>query len=120
LARRDAHQLQPRQGQLALRRGGEERTRGPTPDLLALIGDAALATDPLFGVGCGWAFQSGEWLADSIAPALRGDEPLEGGLQRYRRRHRSELRGALRPDPRLLDGAPHKLLRATAVRRRRA
>ena len=37
-------------------------------------------TDPLFGVGCGWAFQSAEWLAESVAPALRGGESLEQGL----------------------------------------
>jgi len=60
---------------------------------LALVGDAALATDPLFGVGCGWAVQSAEWLSDCVAPALCGEEPLERGLSRYRRRHRSELRG---------------------------
>lgn len=60
---------------------------------LALVGDAALAADPLFGVGCGWAFQSGEWLADSVVPALREEEPLELGLARYARRHRRELRG---------------------------
>ena len=38
------------------------RMRTTTAPGLALIGDAALATDPLFGVGCGWAFQSAEWL----------------------------------------------------------
>jgi len=64
------------------------RVRGPIAPGLALIGDAALATDPLFGVGCGWAFQSAEWLADSVGPALRGAEPLERGLKRYRRRRR--------------------------------
>lgn len=69
------------------------RIRGPVAPGLALVGDAALATDPLFGIGCGWAFQSAEWLADSVAPALRGAEPLERGLARYRRRHRRELRG---------------------------
>jgi menaquinone-9 beta-reductase len=69
------------------------RVRVPVAPGLALAGDAALATDPLFGVGCGWALQSGEWLADSVAPALRGGEPLEDGLERYRRRHRRELRG---------------------------
>jgi flavin-dependent dehydrogenase len=69
------------------------RVRVPVAPRLALTGDAALATDPLFGVGCGWALQSGEWLADSVAPALRGNEPLEDGLERYRRRHRRELRG---------------------------
>jgi flavin-dependent dehydrogenase len=60
---------------------------------IAFVGDAALATDPLFGVGCGWAFQSGEWLADSVAPALRGEEALERGLKRYRRTHRRKLGG---------------------------
>lgn len=69
------------------------RMRRPIAPGLALIGDAALATDPLFGVGCGWAFQSAEWLCDSVRPALQGDEPLEKGLARYRRRHAKELRG---------------------------
>ena len=36
------------------------RVSGPG---VALVGDAAQATDPLVGVGCGWALQSGEWLA---------------------------------------------------------
>ncbi len=67
--------------------------RMPVAPGLALVGDAALAVDPLFGVGCGWALQSGEWLAGCVAPALRGEEPLEKGLARYRRRHRKELRG---------------------------
>jgi 2-polyprenyl-6-methoxyphenol hydroxylase-like FAD-dependent oxidoreductase len=69
------------------------RMRTPTAPGLALIGDAALATDPLFGVGCGWAFQSAEWLADAVAPALRGDEALDAGLRRYRRAHSRHLRG---------------------------
>lgn len=68
------------------------RVRGPVAPGLALIGDAALATDPLFGVGCGWAFESAEWLVDAVGPALRGAEPLERGLRRYRRRHRRGLR----------------------------
>jgi menaquinone-9 beta-reductase len=68
------------------------RKREPVAPGLALIGDAALATDPLFGVGCGWAFQSAEWLSESVRPALRGAEPLEQGLERYRRRHSRELR----------------------------
>ncbi len=69
------------------------RMREVTAPGLALIGDAALATDPLFGVGCGWALQSGEWLADAVAPALRGEEALATGLRRYRREHRRRLRG---------------------------
>jgi 2-polyprenyl-6-methoxyphenol hydroxylase-like FAD-dependent oxidoreductase len=69
------------------------RMRKPVASGLALVGDAALATDPLFGVGCGWAFQSAEWLGESVRPALQGDEPLEQGLERYRRRHAKELAG---------------------------
>ena len=69
------------------------RTRRPIAPGLALIGDAALAADPLYGIGCGWAFRSGEWLAESVAPALHGGESLERGLRRYRRRHKRELRG---------------------------
>jgi len=42
----------------------------PSAPGMALVGDAALAIDPLWGVGCGWALQSAEWLADSVAPAL--------------------------------------------------
>ena len=65
----------------------------PTTSGLALVGDAALAIDPLWGVGCGWAFQSAEWLADSVAPALGGSEPLSTGLRRYRLRHARHLLG---------------------------
>jgi 2-polyprenyl-6-methoxyphenol hydroxylase-like FAD-dependent oxidoreductase len=69
------------------------RVRTPIAPGLALTGDAAMAVDPLFGVGCGWALQSAEWLAESVAPALRGEEALQRGLERYRRRYRRELRG---------------------------
>jgi 2-polyprenyl-6-methoxyphenol hydroxylase-like FAD-dependent oxidoreductase len=68
----------------------------PTAPGLALVGDAASAVDPLWGVGCGFALQSSEWLADSVAPALGGVEPLERGLQRYRRRHARGLKGHIR------------------------
>jgi 2-polyprenyl-6-methoxyphenol hydroxylase-like FAD-dependent oxidoreductase len=60
---------------------------------LALVGDAALSADPLWGVGCGWAFQSGEWLAQEAGPALAGHGDLEGALRRYARRHRKALAG---------------------------
>jgi flavin-dependent dehydrogenase len=63
---------------------------------MALVGDAAMAIDPLWGVGCGWAFQAAEWLADSVTPALQGHEPLDAGLQRYSRRFRRALAGHAR------------------------
>jgi 2-polyprenyl-6-methoxyphenol hydroxylase-like FAD-dependent oxidoreductase len=65
----------------------------PSAPGLALVGDAALAADPLWGVGCGWAFQSAEWLADSVLDSLRGSQSLRRGLARYRRRHTRALRG---------------------------
>jgi flavin-dependent dehydrogenase len=68
----------------------------PTAPGLALVGDAAGALDPLWGVGCGFALQTSEWLADAVAPALSGAEPLEKGLKRYRRRHARGLGGHTR------------------------
>jgi 2-polyprenyl-6-methoxyphenol hydroxylase-like FAD-dependent oxidoreductase len=68
----------------------------PTAPGLALVGDAASAVDPLWGVGCGFALQSSEWLADSVAPALGGTESVDRGLQRYRRRHARGLKGHTR------------------------
>ena len=56
---------------------------------LALAGDAKLSTDPLWGVGCGWAFQMGEWLADAVVPALSGHGDLSAGLRRYSRECRA-------------------------------
>ena len=50
---------------------------------LALIGDAALSIDPLWGVGCGWALQSAEWLAGAIGrkwTSLDGPRPRSVGL----------------------------------------
>jgi 2-polyprenyl-6-methoxyphenol hydroxylase-like FAD-dependent oxidoreductase len=60
---------------------------------LAFVGDAALATDPLFGVGCGWAFQSAEWLVEETRAALLGDgrRDLDAALGRYRRAFRRRL-----------------------------
>ncbi len=67
------------------------RVRGPVAPGLALVGDAALATDPLFGVGCGWALQSAEWLTEAVVPALVGAEDLDRALRRYRRLRRRRL-----------------------------
>ena len=59
---------------------------------MAFVGDAAQASDPLFGVGCGWAFQSADWLAEEVGPALRGSaRELDRALAAYGRRHRREL-----------------------------
>ncbi|HYF25457.1 MAG TPA: NAD(P)/FAD-dependent oxidoreductase [Baekduia sp.] len=76
------------------------RPPAPGPGL-ALVGDAALTCDPTMAIGCGWALQSGAWLADAVAPALRGDGSLDRALSRYARRHHHELAGHAR----LLDQA---------------
>ncbi len=60
------------------------RASGPG---VALIGDAAQATDPLVGVGCGWALQSGEWLASELDGTLSSDRDVDHALGRYRQRH---------------------------------
>jgi menaquinone-9 beta-reductase len=67
--------------------------RRPAAKGMALIGDAALASDPLWGIGCGWAFQSAEWLVDATADALHRGTDLAPGLRRYRRTHRGRLAG---------------------------
>jgi menaquinone-9 beta-reductase len=65
------------------------QTTGPG---LAFVGDAAIAADPLWGVGCGWALQSAEWLAESVAPALRGDAAaVDRALAAYAARHSKGL-----------------------------
>jgi flavin-dependent dehydrogenase len=58
---------------------------------IAFVGDAALASDPLWGVGCGWAFQSAEWLVDETADALLGGGGLDAALDAYRRAHKKRL-----------------------------
>ena len=58
---------------------------------VAFVGDAALSTDPVFGVGCGWAFQSAEWLVDHTREALHDEGSLDCALDRYRRAFRRRL-----------------------------
>jgi 2-polyprenyl-6-methoxyphenol hydroxylase-like FAD-dependent oxidoreductase len=71
-------------------------SRPPSAPGLALIGDAALASDPLWGVGCGWALQSAAWLAESLGPVLTGGgaaADVDRALAAYGKRHRKGLRG---------------------------
>ena len=69
------------------------RSRKPTAPGLALVGDAALTGDPLWGVGCGWALQSARWLAEAVAPAMTGRGDLDKSLAAYARTHRRRLTG---------------------------
>ena len=60
---------------------------------VAFIGDAAQASDPLWGVGCGFALTSAEWLADELGGALVAGTDVDAALAQYRRRHRQEIGG---------------------------
>jgi 2-polyprenyl-6-methoxyphenol hydroxylase-like FAD-dependent oxidoreductase len=82
----DAERDSPLLGQVSV----PNARRQPVSPGVALVGDAALACDPLPGVGCGWAMQSAEWLANSVGPSLRGESELERGLAAYAARHRAE------------------------------
>jgi flavin-dependent dehydrogenase len=112
---RESRLYEPVMGKLDM----TNRLRRPVAPGLALVGDAALAIDPLWGVGCGFAFQSGEWLADSVTPALLRGEPLDAGLERYRKRHARGLNGHARmmvgyATGRKLDPGERMLFSATA------
>jgi 2-polyprenyl-6-methoxyphenol hydroxylase-like FAD-dependent oxidoreductase len=58
---------------------------------VAFVGDAAQASDPVWGVGVGFALQSAAWLADELAGAITAGADPDPALERYRRRHRRQL-----------------------------
>jgi 2-polyprenyl-6-methoxyphenol hydroxylase-like FAD-dependent oxidoreductase len=60
---------------------------------LALVGDAALAADPLFRTGCAWAFQSASWLVSTVGPSLRDGTTaaVDSSLRAYAEIHGQEL-----------------------------
>ncbi|MCO7192058.1 FAD-dependent oxidoreductase [Pseudonocardia alni] len=60
---------------------------------LALVGDAALSTDPMWGIGCAWGMQSASWLADSVADTLDVDDEVDAALATYAGRHKAEVGG---------------------------
>jgi menaquinone-9 beta-reductase len=58
---------------------------------MAFVGDAAIAADPMSGVGCGWAMQAAEWLVDATEDALRTGRGLDRALASYAATHRRRL-----------------------------
>ncbi|HEX8065991.1 MAG TPA: NAD(P)/FAD-dependent oxidoreductase [Thermoleophilaceae bacterium] len=62
------------------------RRRTAAPGI-ALVGDAALCTDPLWGWGCGWALESSRALVAGTAPALKSGSGLDRALLRYQSWH---------------------------------
>jgi len=59
---------------------------------IAFVGDAAMASDPVLGVGCGWALQTGDWLAQDVGPALVRGEGLDEALAVYAAHHAERLK----------------------------
>jgi flavin-dependent dehydrogenase len=102
----DAERISPILGQLDMP-NIVRQTTGPG---VALIGDAALAADPLFGVGCGWAFQSAEWLVEATADALLERTSLTSALTRYGTRHRKALAGHEARISDFATGRPYRLI----------
>jgi len=46
--------------------------REPNVGSIAFVGDALMSIDPLWGVGCGFAFQAADWL-EPILKSLEED-----------------------------------------------
>jgi 2-polyprenyl-6-methoxyphenol hydroxylase-like FAD-dependent oxidoreductase len=67
--------------------------RQPALGNVAFIGDALMSIDPLWGVGCGFAFQTAEWLVDKLAPAPRQGRPIAPALHSYAKRVSREPNG---------------------------
>jgi 2-polyprenyl-6-methoxyphenol hydroxylase-like FAD-dependent oxidoreductase len=65
--------------------------RRPAGGGLALVGDAALNTDPMWGWGCGWALETAKALAERTAEALRSGRGLPAALLRYRLWHQARF-----------------------------
>jgi flavin-dependent dehydrogenase len=60
--------------------------RAPVVRGMAFTGDALMSVDYLWGVGCGWAFQTAAWLADAVCEDLRAGAVPTKGLARYAKR----------------------------------
>ena len=64
---------------------------------VAVVGDAAMALDPIWGTGCGFAMQSAEWLVNDTAATLADGRSsgaaIDAALCRYRRHHARRMRG---------------------------
>ncbi len=65
--------------------------RQATAPGLALVGDAAMSSDPVWGVGVGWAFQSADWLVSAVSIALANGLPLDPALAKYADQHKNML-----------------------------
>ncbi len=89
--------------------------RVPTGPGYALVGDATVSVDPVWGTGCSFAIQSGGLFAETVGPALANGGDVEAGLRRYRRAHRHMCGPPLLADGGLLHRATAECDRAAAL-----
>lgn len=68
-------------------------SRVPVAPGLALVGDAALASDPVWGNGIGWAINSARWLVDKTANSLTlgTAKEIDVALRAYQEQHQKKL-----------------------------
>jgi len=87
-------------------------TRQPTLPGLALVGDAAIASDPLWGNGMGWALQSANWLVKLTAKAVRAGEPkaVDAALANYQTKHFQTFAGRFMRDADFAQARPFNWL----------
>lgn len=96
--------------------------RWPAAPGLALVGDAAVAPDPVWGQGIGWAIQSAEWLVEATTEALAEAHPerLDQALERYRKQHQAAFGGRFARDADFAQGRKfnifERLMYSAAVR----
>jgi flavin-dependent dehydrogenase len=62
--------------------------RQPVFQNIAFIGDAAMALDPMSGVGCAFAIQSAAWLVEYTAGPLKNKMPMDEPLLQYENCHK--------------------------------
>lgn len=65
--------------------------RKPSGKGVALVGDAALQSDPMSGIGCGWAIQSSYWLFQETRLYVRHPVMRNVGIARYAKTHKRRL-----------------------------
>jgi len=78
-------------GDLMVVRDHPNLYRPPVVRGMALVGDALQSVDYVHGVGCGWALQGAQWLADAVAGRLKDDRWRREGLKDYARQVRQHF-----------------------------
>jgi 2-polyprenyl-6-methoxyphenol hydroxylase-like FAD-dependent oxidoreductase len=66
------------------------RWRLPAKDGVCFVGDALMSLDWVWGTGCGFALQQGEWLVDATGDALESGADLQAATAQYAKKVRTE------------------------------